>query len=178
MLDSLFAIILLLACFKGWRKGLIVALFSIIACIIGIAAALKLSAIVANYLKPNITVSDKWIPFISFALVFIVVLFLVNRLGKMVESAFEMVLLGWVNRLGGVLLYAALYIVIFSVFLFFAEQIHLLSNATLQAAATYPFVQPWGPFVMDNFGKAIPIFKEMFTQLESFFEALSDNLQH
>jgi membrane protein required for colicin V production len=132
MIDIIFAIIIIIACIKGYQKGLIIALFSIVAFIIGLAAALKLSAIVAGWLSSNVNVSARWLPFISFALVFLAVVLLVNWGGKIIEKTFQMALLGWVNRLGGIIFYAALYIIIFSVFLFYAEKIHLLEPATIQ----------------------------------------------
>jgi membrane protein required for colicin V production len=177
MLDILFAIMMIAAFIKGWRMGLIVGLFSIVAFIVGIAAALKLSAIVAVRLKENITVSDKWLPFIAFATVFIIVAVAVNWAGRIIQQAFEMALMGWINKIGGVVFYMALYIFIFSVLLFFAEKIHLISEVSIGKSAVYKFVQPWGPAVINNLGKIIPVFKEMFTQLESFFESLSDNLR-
>ena len=178
MIDIIFAIIMVMAIIKGYRKGLVVAVFSIVAYIIGLAAALKLSTVVAGYLQHNVNVSNKWLPFISFALVFLVVVILVNWAGKLIQETFEMAMLGWLNRIGGVVFYAALYIIIFSIFLFYAEKIHLISDDSFKNSATYSFVKPWGPVVIDGFGNIIPLFKEMFTQLESFFASVSDNLQH
>jgi len=178
MIDIVFAILIVIACIKGFQKGLIIAVFSIIAYIIGIAAALKFSAIVAGWLSNSTNVSAKWLPFLSFAIVFLVVVILVNRGGKLIEKTFQMALLGWVNRLGGILFYAALYIFIFSVFLFYAEKISLLKPETIKASQSYSFVQPWGPIVINNFGKVIPIFKDMFANLESFFDTLSNKIQH
>lgn len=178
MIDIIFAIIMVMAIIKGYRKGLVVAAFSIVAYIIGLAAALKLSAAVAGYLQQNVNVSNRWLPFISFAIVFIAVVILVNWAGKLIQETFEMVMLGWLNRIGGVVFYAALYIIIFSIFLFYAEKIHLISDDSFKNSVTYSFVKPWGPVVIDGFGKLVPIFKEMFTQLESFFASLPGNLQH
>ena len=178
MLDIIFAIIMVIACIKGYQKGLIVAIFSIVAFIIGLAAALKLSSLVAVWLGNTANVSAKWLPFLSFALVFFVVTLLVRWGGKLIEKTFQMVLLGWVNRLGGIIFFAALYIIIFSVFLFYAEKIHLLKPETIKASQCYNFVQPWGPFVIDNFAKVIPIFKDMFTNLETFFGAAGNKMQH
>ncbi len=178
MIDIIFAILILIAIFKGYRKGLIIALFSIIAFIVGIAAALKLSAAVAAYLQNSINVSAKWLPFISFMLVFLVVAFLVNLGAKLIEKSFEMALLGWVNRIGGILLFIILYMIIYSVFLFYAEKIHLFDGATLQSSRTFPYIKPWGPKVINGFGKIIPVFKGMFTQLEIYFESLSTKIPH
>ncbi|MBL0356769.1 MAG: CvpA family protein [Chitinophagaceae bacterium] len=178
MIDIIFAILLIIAIVKGMRKGLVLALFSIIAFIIGLAAAMKLSAVVAEYLQRNVAVPGKWLPFISFAMVFLVVVVLVNWAGKFIEKSFEMAFLGWANKLTGAALYVVLYIIIFSVFLFYAEKIHLLQPETFQQSATYPYIRPWGPVVIDNFGKIIPVFKDSFASLTSFFAGISDKIQH
>jgi len=178
MIDIVFAILMVIACVKGYQKGLIIALFSIIAFIIGLAAALKLSTVVAHWINGQASVSTKWLPFISFALVFFAVVLLVGWTGKLIEKTFQMALLGWVNRLGGMVFYAALYIIIFSVFLFYAEKVHLIEPAAIHASQSYGFVQPWGPIVIDGFGKIIPLFKDMFTELESFFDTIGNKIQH
>ncbi len=176
IIDILFAVLMVIAVLKGYQKGLIVAVFSIIAFIIGIAAALKLSTVVAGWLKDSTSLSGKWLPFISFALVFLGVVLLVRLGAKLIERTFQAVMLGWANRLGGIVFYAALYIIIFSIFLFYAAQIQLLKPATIASSQTYSFIQPWGPKVIDGFGKVIPIFKDMFTDLSDFFGGVSTDL--
>ncbi|MEO5888803.1 MAG: CvpA family protein [Ferruginibacter sp.] len=177
MLDIIFVIFIFIAIVKGYQKGLIIGLFSIIAFIVGLAAALKLSAAVAVRLQDNVSISSKWLPVISFALVFFLVVFLVHLGGKLIEKTFQMVMLGWANRLGGVVFYVVLYTIIFSVFLFYADKIHIFEKSTIQASKIYPLVAPLGPKVIDGFGKAIPLFKDTFTQLEAFFDGVSDKIQ-
>lgn len=178
LIDFTFAALLVMAIIKGYQKGLILAIFSIIAFIIGLAAALKLSTAVAAYLKDSISVSATWMPFIAFALVFLIVVVLVRLGAKLVEKTFQAVLLGWINRIGGILLYAALYLIILSIFIFYAENLQLLQPATIQSSVTYKFIQPWGPKLMDNIGSLIPFFKDMFTQLGDFFNSLSNKIPH
>ena len=177
MIDIVFAIIIIIAVIKGFQKGLIIAIFSIIAFIAGLAAALKLSAAVAMYLQQNTTVTSKWLPFISFALVFFLVVFLVHLGGKLIEKTFEMALLGWANRLGGMLLYAALYTIIFSICLFYFEKLSVFEKTTLEASRTYPVVSPIGPKVINGLGKWIPLFKDSFTQLSDFFGGVANKIQ-
>lgn len=178
LIDFIFAALIILAIFKGYQKGLILAVFSIIAFIIGLAAALKLSTVVADYLKTSVSVSAKWLPFIAFALVFFVVVLLVRLGAKLIEKTFQAVMLGWLNRIGGIVLYVLLYLIILSIFVFYAEKLQLLQPATIQSSVTYKFIQPWGPVVMDNIGRLIPAFKDMFTQLGDFFNSISNKIQH
>jgi membrane protein required for colicin V production len=178
LIDFAFAALLILAVIKGYQKGLILAIFSILAFIIGLAAALKLSTVVAAYLKDSLSVSAKWLPFIAFALIFLLVVLLVRLGAKLIEKTFQAVMLGWANRIGGILLYAALYLIILSIFIFYAEKLQLLRQATIQSSVTYKFIQPWGPKIMDNIGSLIPLFKDMFTQLGDFFNSLSNKIPH
>lgn len=178
MIDLTFAVLMVLAIIKGYQKGLIIAVFSIIAFIIGLAAALKLSAVVASWLQDSVSVSAKWLPFIAFAVVFFVVIILVQLGARFIEKGFQVVMLGWLNRLGGIVFYAALYVIILSIFIFYAQTLQLLQPAAIQSSVTYDFIQPWGPEVMDNFGTVIPWFKDMFTELGDFFNALSNKIQH
>lgn len=176
IIDIIIVILLVMAAIKGYQRGLIVALFSVIAFIIGLAAAMKLSAAVAGYIGKAVKVSDQWLPVISFAVVFIVFVLLIRWGANLIQKGVELALLGWVNRLGGVLLYCGLYILIFSVLIFYAEQVELLKPETKNASVTYPYVQPWGPVVIDGFGKIIPVFKNMFTQLQEFFGTVSGQI--
>ena len=178
MIDILYAVLLIIAVIKGLRKGLAMAVFSIAAFIIGLAAALKLSAIVAVYLEKNIDVSSRWLPFLSFALVFLVVVVLVSWAGKAVEKTFEMAFLGTANRLGGALVYALLYTIIYSVLLFYAEKIKILTPESINRSIVFPYIRPWAPFILDGLGKIIPWFKDSFSQLEHFFEGVANKINH
>jgi membrane protein required for colicin V production len=178
LIDLIFAVLLVIAIIKGYQKGLVIALFSIIAFIIGLAAALKLSVVAATYLKDSVNISAKWLPFVAFLIVFIAVVLLIRLGGKLIEKAFQVILLGWLNRVGGIILYAVIYTIIFSIFLFYAEKLQLVQSSVIRSSQTYAFIQPWGPEVINGFGKLIPIFKDMFTELESFFGSVSNKISH
>lgn len=175
-LDLLFVIILVLAIVKGYQRGLIVGIFSFVAVIIGLAAAIKLSAVVASYIGDTIKVSNEWLPVISFAVVFILVVLLIRLGANMIQKTVEISMLGWVNRLGGILLYIAIYGMVYSVVLFYAEQLKLLQPDTIEKSVTYSYVQPWGPKIINGFASVVPVFKGMFTELESFFDGVAKKM--
>ncbi|SRR5216684_2289724 len=176
-IDVLFLILLLLAVFKGLRQGLIIAVVSTLAFIIGLAAALKLSATLAGYLRGHTAMSTRWLPALAFLLVFLAVALVVRWVGRLMEAAVDLAMMGWLNKLGGILFYAAINTIILSVLLFYAVQLHLVSGGNLNSSITYPFIRPWGPVVIDGFGSFVPLFKGMFTQLEDFFDHLNKSLQ-
>lgn len=169
-LDSIVLIILVFAFFKGLRKGLVVAVFSFIGFFIGLAAAIKLSSIAASYISESLTISQRWLPFIAFTLVFLLVVFLVSLGAKAIEELLSAVTLGWVNRIGGVLFFSILYLFIFSLFVFYAEQLHVIKEDTMKSSLTFPFLKQIAPMMMNLFGAIIPAFSNMFNDLLHFFE--------
>jgi membrane protein required for colicin V production len=176
LLDIILLVLLILAVIKGYQRGLIVGVFSLIAIIVGLAAAIKLSTVVAEYIGKAVKISDTWLPVISFTVVFILVVLLIRLGANMLQKTVEIALLGWVNRLGGILLYIAIYLTVYSVILFYVEQVKLIQPATIQNSVSYTFIQPWGPRVINGFASVIPFFKGMFTELQSFFEGVAQKL--
>jgi len=176
IIDLIYAVLPVIAIFKGIRRGFIIAIFSVLAFIIGLAAAMKLSTVVASYLGSSTNISSKWLPFLSFLIVFLLVVLLVRMMAKLIEKSVEFALLGWVNRLLGIALYIALYTTIFSILLFYAIQLHVIKPETILASRTYNFIEPWGPRAINGLGAVIPWFRDMFQQLEEFFGGVSQKV--
>lgn len=176
IIDIVFIVLLIIAFIKGAKKGLIQSLFTFLAFFIGLAAAIKLSAIVANHLAHQTTIGSKWIPFVSFILVFAVVVILVRTLGKFIEKANELIMMGWINKIGGVLLYLFLYGIIYSILLFYLKNLGILKPATIQASRFYTYLSPLAPDALNILGNIIPFFKDLFGQLERYFGLVSENL--
>ena len=176
LIDIILIVVVIWAIIVGFRKGLIVGVFSVIAFIAGLAAAIKLSTMVAGYIGKAVKISDQWLPVISFAVVFIIVVLLVRLGAKMIQKSVEMAMLGWINRLAGIILYVAVYILIFSVFLFYIDQMDLIKPETKNASVSYKYIQPLGPKVIDGLGKIIPFFKGMFNDLKEFFGTVSQQV--
>ncbi len=168
-IDIICILILAIGFFKGLKKGLIMGVFSLLAFIAGIAAALKLSAVVAIWLQENSNIGITWLPVISFALVFIGVVLLIKWGAKLIENIADIALLGWVNKGGGALMYLAIYGLIISVAFFYLKQLGILTDAATSESKLYHLLQPFGPFVIDGIGKILPIFKDLFNQLSTFF---------
>lgn len=169
IIDAISFLLLLMAIFKGWRKGFVVALFSFLAFVVGLIAALKLSAATAKWLEGTVNVSAKWLPVLAFLLVFIVVIVVVNLLAKILEQTVEWAMLGWLNKAAGILLYMMFYVFTWSIILFYLGKTNLLSAKTIGQSHSYPIIAPWGPRIVETVADWIPAFRNMFEELSRFF---------
>jgi membrane protein required for colicin V production len=114
-----------------------------------------------------------WLPFLAFLIILIAVWILVRIGSKLIETSLELVMLGWLNRLAGILLYALLYACIFSVVLFYADKLHLLKPYMISDSKSYTYIQPIGPKFMALFEKLLPVLKGAFQELSDFFGRLN-----
>ena len=53
------------------------------------------------------------------------------------------------------------------------DQLHLIKKETLEASVLYPYIQPLAPNIIDALGYLLPFFKNMFVELEGFFDGIS-----
>jgi membrane protein required for colicin V production len=173
VIDFIAVGLIILSIIKGLRNGLVVAVFSLLAFIVGLAAALKLSVVVADYLGTNTHISQRWLPILAFAIVFFTVTLLVRLGAKAIEAVLKVAMLGWLNKLGGIIFYLVLYFFIFSILLFYADQLHIIKPETTEISSTYKLIYPIAPVIMDTLGSILPFFKNMFGELEIFFDHLS-----
>ncbi len=177
VIDIIFFILMLSAIYKGYTRGFIVSVVSLVAIIVGLAAAVKFSTIVANWLKESTNINNHWLPFLSFIVVMISVILLLRLVANVLQKSVELLLMGWANKLGGIFFYAIIYTLIFSVMLFYANKLGLIKASTIAESKCYAIVQPIGIKVINGFGKIIPIFKDLFVQLESFFGSVEKKIQ-
>src|SRR3569623_904020 len=99
VIDAIFIVLMILAEIKGFRNGLIVAVFSFLGIIIGLAAAMKFSTVVTGWLKASTHISAAWFPFLSVLMVMVGVILLVRLGARFIQAAVELVLLGWLNKI-------------------------------------------------------------------------------
>jgi membrane protein required for colicin V production len=173
IIDIIFLILLVLAIIKGISRGFIVAIFSFFAIIIGVAAAMKLSYIVANWLQHYFNAGQEWLPVLSFLIVLIGVILLVRWIANLIQAAVKIAMLGWLNKLGGIVLYLFIYLFTYSILLFYLTKMNFIKPETIAASKTYSLIEPFGVKAIDIVGKVIPVFKDIFQQLSDFFENIA-----
>jgi membrane protein required for colicin V production len=169
-IDIVVLIVVVLALVKGFSKGVIMAIFSTLALIIGLAAAVKFSAVAAPVISKSLGIDGQFLPILSFLAIFIGVIILIRLAGKAIEKTFESANIGFINRSAGAILYVILYLAIISILFYYIEKMGFMGEEAIEASVTWNWIAPWGPAVLDGIGLLIPLFKDMFESLNGFFE--------
>jgi membrane protein required for colicin V production len=177
MLDIIAITILIIFFIRGYMKGIIVAVFSMLAVILGIICAMKLSGMLSLWLVEKGWVSSGWVQLISYILLFTGVLLLVGFIGKAVQASAKMAMMGWLNGVLGGVVYAFLGAVIWSSLLWIGNKMTLVRETSKEASRTYRYLEPLAPWVFEKTGKLLPFAKDVFSDLSGFFDTVEQPSQ-
>lgn len=122
-IDVIIIIILLWSVIKGYKKGFIIELASLLALVLGIFGAIKFADLTAAYLTENVNLPEDYTPLIAFALTFIVIVIGVHFLARLIQGFVKMIALNFFNRLAGAIFSGLKLLLILSFVLFFVESI-------------------------------------------------------
>jgi membrane protein required for colicin V production len=173
ILDVIGIILILLFFIRGYMKGFILAAFSVLAILLGLLCALKLSQTFAAWMLARGYVSSGWVQVVSYVLLFIMVVIVVRLIGKLIEKAVETLMLGLINRLIGGLLYAFLGAVFWSSLLWIGNRMRIITPETIAASHTYPWLSRLAPWFFEQAGRFLPFAKDTFNKLEHFFDSIN-----
>ena len=158
--------IILLVCFipaiiSGLRKGFIAQVVAIISIVLGVWLSVKSATLVGNWISQWIEASPQLINIISFAIIFIAVAVLLFTIGKLIEAAIMIIMLGWLNKLLGVLFSMLKCILIIGFLIIVFEAINdtfgLVPESYLSDSLLYT------PF-RDIADSVFPLFKELLSK--------------
>jgi membrane protein required for colicin V production len=101
VLDIIFLVPLLFALYRGFRKGLIHMVASLLALILGILGAIKFRPVFASFIDSLFNVSPEHVNVIAFSVAFVVIVLVVHLAAFLAEKLIKAVALNFVNRLLG-----------------------------------------------------------------------------
>ncbi len=101
VLDIILAVPLVWFAYRGFTKGLIIELASLVALILGIWVAIHFSFFAGDFLSNNFDIGPKYLSITAFIVTFIAVVIAVYLIGKIIEKFIDILALGFLNKLTG-----------------------------------------------------------------------------
>lgn len=142
ILDVILLICFIPALIQGLKKGFISQVISIVSLIAGVWMSFEFSTAVSAWLAQYVEASDKLLKIASFAIIMIGVFIILGIVGKSLEGILKFVMLGWLNRLLGVVFaFIKTGLVIGIVIILFNSlnnSLNLVSEETLAQSVLYP----------------------------------------
>ncbi|MEY3432548.1 MAG: hypothetical protein RL131_484, partial [Bacteroidota bacterium] len=82
--------------------------------------------------------------------------------GKLIEKSIELMLLGWANRLAGIVFFLLIYVTFYAVVLIYLERFQFIERT--EASKSFSYLRVWGLKVIEVFQEWLPALKDLFKQ--------------
>jgi membrane protein required for colicin V production len=164
-IDILSGTILIIAILQGYRHGLIKAIISFFSLFIGLIVAFQFAGYISNLLKEHTKIGSQWLPFIAFLVVLIGVMILLKMITGILQQSAEWLMLGWLNKLLGMILYALIYGTILSAVLYFMILLGVVEKASIKDSFCFSYLESWWPYFMKKLSLWIPSIKSSLSSL-------------
>ena len=160
VLDIIIVCCFLPSLYFGAKNGLVKQIVSILFLFFGMSLAIKCSHTFSGYIQGFIQMDEKWIKVLSFIIIFAAVAIVLSLIGKLIEKIIKVTLLGWLNRLLGIVMALAKTALILSLAIYFLDSLNeLLGIIPEEKIAESNFYEPMLGFARTVF----PALKEFFT---------------
>lgn len=161
-IDIAFAVFILLGGYHGYKAGFLLELFSLLAVVLGVLGGFKLMGWTMVLLADRFNVDEKVLPYVAFAVVFLLIVIVVNLLGKLIKASVDKSFLGSVDQAAGGLLGLLRTTFMLSIVLWIVDSLEFkfLSHWT-EGSWLYPMVAGFAPKITDWIGELLPVFKDV-----------------
>ena len=141
IIDIILLICFVPAIFNGVRKGFISQVISIVSIIAGIWVSYEFASIFSTWIGQYIHASENILKLVAFALIMAGVFVLLGIVGRFLEGVVKFVMLGWLNKLLGIvfsLLKTGMIIgVVIMIFSSVNNNLHMVDEQTLAESLLY-----------------------------------------
>ncbi len=163
-IDIVLTLILALGAYLGFKRGFLMELFFLLSIVLGIFLGFKLMSLGIEMLHRNFNADKTILPYISFSIIFILVMVIVIFVGSRIKNSIDTTFLGKVDALAGALLGVLKYAFCLSVLNWLAVSMKIeIPESWSSGSHIYPLVTKLSYQVSGFLGSFIPFFKEIFS---------------
>lgn len=163
--DIVLTLMLGLGAYLGYKRGFLMELFYLLAIVLGIFVGFKLMGWGMEVLQREFNADKKFLPYLSFMIIFVLVLGLTLFIGNRIKNSLDDTFLGKVDSYAGAALGITKYAFCVSVLIWLATALKLTLPPNWVAGS---YLYPWVAKVAQNMsgwaGDMIPFFKEIFKE--------------
>lgn len=166
-LDIILLIPLIFGAYLGFTKGLLLEIFGVLAFILAIIGGFKLMETGMVYLSGYFENFGQLLPFISFLIIFLAIILLVNMLGKLLKKMIDMTLLGGFDKFAGAIIGLIKWAIGLSILLWLVNNFGIELPGQDEELVLYPFLAELGPKLIASLDVVLPFAQDMLDSIKA-----------
>lgn len=165
-LDIILLIPLIFGAVAGYRKGLLIELIGIAAFVVAIIAGFKLMEVGMTVLSDYIDGYTELLPFLSFIIIFLAIILLINMLGKALKKMIDMTLLGGFDKVAGAVVGLVKWAIGVSILLWLCTNFGIKLPGQDENLVLYPYLADLGPNIVSRIDTVLPFVQDTFDSIK------------
>lgn len=172
--DIILVVLLVAGAFFGYKKGLILELISIIAFVLAIFGGFKLLHVGMEYVSKVYDGFGTLLPFVAFLVLFVLIIILVNTVGKILKKIIDWTPLGIFDNILGAVLGVLKWALAISIVIWVVSALHIdFADETLSESRILPITNRMLTAVGDFISTIFPSFEDYIKTLKALFEGFA-----
>ncbi|GAB4107655.1 hypothetical protein GCM10028791_01010 [Echinicola sediminis] len=156
-IDIVILILLGIGAYSGYKQGLFIGILSIVAFMIGIVFAFKFMHWGADILAERVESLTFMLPFISFVIIFLIVVITIRILAYLVKKTLGLTILGAFDDFAGAVLGILKWGFMLSLLIWVMQTFGMeMPKGEIQKSSLFPVLEPFAPMVIDLLGAVTP----------------------
>lgn len=153
----------MIGAWSGYKEGFLMGLVTMLALVLGVFIAFKLTGEGMLFLQDEFNADKETLPYITFFIIFVIVVVLTTWLGKAIRASIDKTFLGRVDEIFGSLLGAFKTLFILSVLLWIADSFKVAPHREwTDGSYLYPFTAHLAPGLARWVAQFLPFLQEIF----------------
>ncbi|WP_114782211.1 CvpA family protein [Botryobacter ruber] len=168
--DIFLALPILYGAYKGFRKGLLLELVSLVAFVVALLAGLKLLNTALPVMREYIGDAGGLLPYVTFLIVFIGIIIGIHLAGKFLKTVLDFTPFGFFDNFLGGVLGALKWCFALSLLLYVSGMAGVaISPDKAGDSFIYPVILKTTPYALGTLGYVLPFAKALLSTLKAHF---------
>ncbi len=175
IIDAIFFITVLGGFWSGFSRGIIKTVMYLFASFFGFIVAVKFAPAATDILTQLFNSTSPLMYLLGFISCLGLTVIGIQLLAKGIEGILQSARINIINKFFGGVLMSAIFVLFYSVLLWFADKSHLIDEATKTESATYVILKQYPGQVKEIWARVQPSFEDFWNQSLDFIDQMEDS---
>lgn len=175
IIDAIFFLTVLGGFWSGFSRGIIKTVMYLFASFFGFIVAVKFAPAATDLLRTVFNSSSALMPLLGFITCLGLTIVAIQLLAKGLEGILQTARINIINKFFGGVLMAGIFVLFYSVLLWFADKSHLLTQTTKDESATYKLLEQYPGQAKELWARVQPTFEDFWNQSLDFIDQMEDS---
>jgi membrane protein required for colicin V production len=150
--------------FVGYKEGILNSIFRVVSILVALMVAFRFSPAMTEMIEKGFNIYNPLMFIIGFVVTFFLTLWVFRWIGNLITAGMEVIHVNLINQAAGGIVVGMVFIVIYSIVLWFADSAGVIPAETKMQSRTFTYLEPLPQKTFAVLGDLKPTFSRFFNK--------------